>query len=422
MKHALNKRRWFAALGAMALLASTIVAFSAIEASGSDPSVPASTALTGPVGTDGIVRLHLGDHGGSNGDYLRYDAATYNPGTDSYSFSPGTQKNITTANCVATYSGLMSPSVTPTNNTNPGLSDHSLGVKTKAEGVGVPCGRIDGTSQSLTLTRTNAEPLTGKLFDYAELDLEFKFGASAVVTLLRNGSTVGGPYTIANPGPDSNPDNAASDNKRVAVPPSGTVLFDAVRIGVSAATPGGAVSLEGGNDWANTPVPASDSPLSAALGTADSVFRVTNADGTINCGGTASEGINTLERVSNTGETTCTPVTYGLSSGTSGSDAFSQFLKDLTTQPGARFFWTVQWPAEPAVYPLPATLIDEFDGNGAQTAVWCAADGIDTDSYPEVPSGRSWCIVEEKGVQQADTGLVKVTTKFFGSGDPRSLR
>ena len=113
----------------------------------------------------GVVRLHLGPS-----DFFRFDAPNGSGG-----YTPGTPAPISVAQCAATTSGVMAIQVGPANG-RLGLVADGLGVRVGGEGQGQPCGQVNGTGQSLSLTLSG--PLAGTFMDRAELDIEGKFDAT----------------------------------------------------------------------------------------------------------------------------------------------------------------------------------------------------------------------------------------------------
>ncbi len=104
--------------------------------------------------------------------------------------------------------------------------------------------------------------------------------------------------------------------------------------------------------------------------------------------------------------------------------------KDLLGQ-NAQFFWTVTWAPESGEYMETET---EFDfGFGFQKLQLCLADGTDAGTFPDLPPKAAgspagspdpdpWCVVKTTTELNAATGLVTVTEKYFGSGDPGGAR
>jgi len=122
----------------------------------------ASGTGTTPVITGGgVLRLHLSS---TSADYFEFDP----PGTNQ---TPVTQ-SITTSKCVVPVdqkNSLLVISPTPSSG-GVGLFGDGIGVKVNGEGTGQPCGRVDGATQSLTLTLGGQ--LAGKSFSVAALDIE----------------------------------------------------------------------------------------------------------------------------------------------------------------------------------------------------------------------------------------------------------
>ena len=396
-----------------------------------------TSASTSTLGDGGVLRLHLGaqDFFGfqepdpaNPGQYLPLD-----PDNDqSVSASPGCKLSLNPTSNLVTFSATAS-----TPNPSPGFVSDSIGVGAKNEGSGQPCGKID---PGQTLTMNLGSGLAGKMIDYAEIDLELKFGGAVTVTgYLVRGTTatqVGLPETYTSTGSDSGPDSGDLDNYRVRFPRSGTTTVNRLVFSVGSS---GSGSLEGGADGTG-PCDAADAPACGtfSLGqslanTTDTLFHLLEADGVLNCGETApTQGgggtpTNSLERLDNDGGPACTPIPFNLDSGPGvgagcpvDSPQCILLQKDLLGQ-NARFFWTVTWVAETADYPEAPTLFDFGDGYNPLQPCGPDADGIGP-LIPTLPAnGDPWCIVETHTVEQLD-GQVIVTEKYFGSGDPLGKR
>jgi hypothetical protein len=382
-------RRRAAMLAAVALVGAAAVALPGTFASGTDE---------GTFGSAGILRLHLGSQ-----DYFRFDPSD---GGDP------TQTNIvpTTGCKVALSNGsLVGVTVTPTG-VNPGalgLTADGLGVRQLQEGNGTPCGQVNGTAQSITIAL--AGTLAGRVADRAELDIEGKFNVKVRAQMYLEGSLVATQVLGTGLNSDSGPDSGDGDNYRFEI---ADVLFDAVKLSVDPSTPSGAFSLGGGAD--GTALGAVGSTL--ASGQSDSIFRISGAEGVLNCGetvtetGAPGEPDATLQRLNNAG---CQKILFSLESSVDGDSQDVHFGKDLSSQPDASFFVAVDWDNEPAQYPLPAALVDE--GSGPYTPEWC--DG--SFASPTLPAGSTvhWCVRKE-AAESAGADQVHRTTYFFGFGDP----
>jgi hypothetical protein len=397
--------RNFIAIGAPLLLVSVLLALPASTSPAQTPGVTPSSLPDG-----GVVRLHLGAS-----DFFRFDAPDGSGG-----YTPGTPAPITVSQCVATTSGVMAVQAGPANG-SVGLVDDDLGVRVGGEGQGQPCGQVNGTGQSLSLTLVG--PLAGMFVDRAELDIEGKFNA-AVRGELYQGSELVGVETLATGTlSDSGPDSGTNDNYRWVLPaPDGpSVLFDRLLLRVDPSTPSGAFSLAGGAEG-TAPAPGG---LGEMLGTSDSLFHLVGADGELDCGDQASTdgpGVPsaTVERLDNVvgDPADCVPVVYALDSGVEGETQFVFLGKDLAAQADLRpaFRVTIGWLPEAAVYPVGRTTqIDT--GSGPEPAVWCGG----TPDAPELPPGKLWCLTGQT-VVPVGAGLIRVTEGFYGENDPRFLR
>ena len=392
------------AIAAMVALAGSILVVSQ-GASGQDRPSPFES-----LADVGLVRLHLGAQ-----DYVRFDTAN---GTGGY--TPGTPAPITASQCVATVApGALAFTTSPAGS-RLGLVADGLGVKA-SEGNGQSCGRADGTAQVLTLAL--AGPLADREIDFAELDIEGKFNAQVRAELYLDGRLQHTEDLPTGTRSDSGPDSGDNDNYRWRLPAegSGFVLFDRIVLKNAPIAPGGAFSLEGGADG------TAPGPLGQALSTTDSLFHLTDIDGVLDCGDTATESGEDrpdadLARGENKLGTSaqCVAIPYLLRTGNEGEDQFAELLKDLGNQAALEPTFTLKtiWEPEPATYPISRnTQIDYNDGAGPQPIQWCG--GFPGD--PTLPAGQLWCLSGQSSVPAGD-GFIIVTEHFYGAGDPRFLR
>ena len=330
----------------------------------------------------------------------------------------------------------------------PGFVTNSIGIGAKNEGSGQPCGRIDPT-QKLNLSIGSG--LTGKFIDYAEIDLEGKFGANVLVKGYLGSNFVEDEEYLTS-GPDSSPDSGDLDNFRIRFPISGTTLVDRIEISLIG-SPGGA-SLEGGSDGTNAcdgvdannlpdenSLGCADFSLGQDLGTKDTLFHLVEVDGFLDCGQTAppqgggTTPLNILERLDNVDGAECAPIPFNLDS-TTGTELCSteetNFLqcvllqKDLLGQ-DAQFYWTVTWAPEDGSYMETPTQFDFGTPSGLHALSLCGpdADGI-APFFPTLPANEDpWCVVNTSTdliVGGPNNGKVVVTETYFGSGDPLGKR
>ena len=425
------RSRFLAAGASFAAIALFVLVLPTSVASG-QTSVSTSTLQDA-----GVLRLALGAQ-----DNLKFHEPD---GDGGYLPAASAQQSISTSSgCrLAPLSGsLVSFSAQP-NNRFPGFVGDTIGVGGPGEGNGTPCGRID-PGQTLTLNLGSG--LAGKVIDYAELDLELKFGGAVTVTgYLGSSTTPMATETYTSTGSDSGPDSGDLDNYRVRFPRTGTTAVNKLVFSVGSS---GSGSLEGGSDG-TAPCDAADGCVEPSLGqslanTTDTLFHLTEIDGFLDCGDTApTQGgdgtpTNSLERLDNVGGATCTAIPFNLDSSTDIEDCGENFLqcvllqKDLLGQ-NAQFFWTVTWAPEPGDYQESET---QFDfGNGPQDLQLCEADA-GGDGFPDLPPTADtedppsavdpWCVVETSTVLQFDPvggeTFVVVTEKYFGSGDPLGKR
>ncbi|HET9250053.1 MAG TPA: hypothetical protein VFP13_08985 [Actinomycetota bacterium] len=421
-------------MAASAALAISLFALLMPATATAGPGLSTSTLADGGVlrlalGTTDALSLHLPD------------------GLGGYASASKTQSISNGQGCKLALSGDPLVRFAPPNGNTPspytGFVSDAIGVGSNGEGAGQPCGRLD-PGQTLTLNLDTG--LDGKLIDFAEIDVELKFGATLRVTgNLVKGTTVtpAGSADYSSTGSDSGPDSADGDNYRIRFPRTGTTAVNQLVFSIVGTT--GGVSLEGGADGTGACDLAdgcTEPSLGQSLSTTDSVFHLVDADGTLACGDTATQGgtggtpLNSLERLNNT-TAGCVPIPYNLESSITDCElTFNQCVllqKDLLGQ-NAQFFWTVTWAPEDGEYMESET---EFDfGFGFQKLQMCLADDNDADTYPELPPKAAtspagspdpdpWCVVTTSTqliVTGANAGKVIVTEKYFGSGDPGGSR
>jgi hypothetical protein len=410
------------------------------------PSAP-TLAEQGSVSTlkdGGVLRLRLG-------------------ATDRFIFEPPTGPPSTTQSIGVSSGCRLSPAsgtlvaFSTAGTGTVGFVGDAIGVRGSGEGNGQPCGRFDpGQKLVMDLVQPDGSPLEGKLIDFAEIDLELKFGATVKITgyaVDASGTpekVLEEPYTST--GSDSGPDSADGDNYRIRFPRTGITAVNRLVFEIDGAT--GGASLEGGADGTlpcdgflpdgtttdvNSEGCQTRSLGDELLGTTDSLFHLIEADGVLDCGdatdpASGGEGTptSTLERLANaidpeTGEPEpCTPIAYNLESGqgvapgceTPQCILLEKDLLDQTTQ----FYWKVTWTPESADYPEFPTEFDfDFDGLNFRQLQPCDADA-DGDGFPELPGTDPWCVTDTSVDFNPITGLNTVTETYFGHGDPTGRR
>ncbi len=407
-----QRRRLIGAVAAMLALTGAIMAATAGASGEHQPPPPVPES---PLGDLGVVRLHLGYN-----DYVRFDAADGAGG-----YTPGTPAPITVSKCVATVAAGPLTFTTQPAGSQLGLAWDGLGVKTAAESkISPSCGQVDGTAQALDLAL--AGPVADGEIDYAELDIDPAYKGVVLADLYLDGALVGTEQL------DTRTTNVSAlssgddwyhfhDNRRWRIPAEGFVAFDRVVLRNSPTTPKGSFALEGGADFTHP------GPLGQALQTKDSLFHITDLDGTLDCGDAATEGgadvpDATFERQDNAAGTPedCEPIPYLLRTGNEGELQLVEIIKDLGDQAGLvpQFTLNVVWEPEPAALPITrVTQIDYNDGAGPQPIQWC--NGLPGE--PTLPEGQLWCLSSQASAP-AGTGLIVVTEDYFGAGDPRFLR
>lgn len=375
----------------------------------------------------GVLRLHF--ESGTN-DYFQYNAP--DTSADGYANGGLTQSIGVEGQCKVSLTGepLVTLAGTGKGGNFAGVFADALGVGGKGtDGNGQPCGRID-YGQTLRLDLGSA--LAGLNIDFAELDLELKYGTSVTARLFRDGAQVGSDLTIdACSGSDCGPDSGDGDNYRVRLPATGKAIFDAIEL--TPATSGGAASLEGGADGTE----ADAGSLGAALGTRDSLFHLTTADGVVSCATSGDPVANSEAGIdSSLDAVLCadpsTSIPYSLSHTTTGSVDEAHLGLDLTGITGARFTWTLEWNDKPvgtSSIPAGAAAVavaghwTEIDYTGAGTGYhpvkWCttSSGGID------LPTGEQWCLMKQVAdwipAPAGQTGSwVRITETLYGNGDP----
>ena len=308
-----------------------------------------------------------------------------------------------------------------------GLFDDGLGVKPKGKNAnGQPCGRADGPDEGVIVALAGA--LADKQIIRAELDIEGKFNVTVKAELFLGPTKVkvGEDELLTGINNDSGPDSGDGDNYRWLIDEG--VVFDEIRLTVDPSTPGGAFSLHGGAD--NTdPGPS---------GLHESVFYLTEVDGVVDCGeDTVTEGDaeTTPEAVFTRGsndvvkgiEDCPTLILYSLDSSSTTTAQTVGFVFDDSVFPS--FYGTVTWALEPAVVPVPATAVSE----GASGVLeWC--DGFELDlmgdpvldlftglPIPVLPTGESWCLVDQTSTL-VSAGIMQVAQTIFGLSDPSFSR
>jgi hypothetical protein len=389
------------------LVATMIFGFASVTPASSQTSASTSTLK------DGVLRLHLG----AGDQFIWQSPPGSTTGQITQGIAPSGACGLTLQSTTPAGADLVSLTPSP-NNASVGFVSDAIGVKATGEGTGQPCGRIDG-NQKLTLSLSSRiAPTTGatkQAADYAELDIEGKFGAAFTIKGSLNGGTPL-PQTYDTMGSDSGPDSGDGDNYRIRFPKTGRFLFDTLEFSVTS----GAISLEGGADST-----APDSLGVTLEGTSDSLIHVVQYDRTLNCGETETQtgdGVptNSLERLANESGT-CTAVPIDLDARIEGSEQLVSLRKDLMGQ-AAQFFWTVTWTPEDKTLPVKVTQFDFGDGTGYRDIKWCLADDADGDTFPELPPNDPWCLTSQHSDLGHASGKLTVKETYFGLGDPGAKR
>jgi hypothetical protein len=409
----------------------------------------------------GVLRLHLG----AQDNFSFQVPAPSPPGHYIPTVPPTTQSVAVSSGCKLPTTGSLAAFSVEPSSASPGFFADSIGVRVNSEGNGQPCGRIDSPSQVLAMKL--GPGLSGKMIDFAEIDIEGKFDA---VLDIYGYSVTGacppsnhdpefddagahGHYDMTLGGSDSGPDSADGDNYRLRFPEAGMTAVNCLVFKPSA----GGTSLEGGSDGTG-PCDASDGCIEPSLGqtiddtsagaatfTTDSLFHLIEADGVLDCGDAVEQTNNgittTVARLANAGGGTCTPIPYNQDSSQDTEacnpddpdGAFLQciFLQKDIDEQQAQFFWKVVWAPEDGSYMEEPTQFDFGDGNGFVALQLCGPStgpvvppfppelGFPT-FYPS-PSTDPWCVVNTQTNLQSN-GQVVVTEIFFGQFDPTGRR
>jgi hypothetical protein len=391
----------------------TVGALAAAIALTSVPAAVGQTVEIGGLGEAGVLRLKLGAT-----DHWRFEPVQGSAITQGIANSNG---------CKLNQSAWTLVSLTATGRSAyPGFVSDGLGTGGAGEGSGQPCGRVD-PGQSLSMKLDTA--LDGTLIDFAEIDLEAKFGVTIRVERRLDGQLVGFREYDPSELNDDGPDSGDGDNFRLRVPETGTSAFDEIVLKPVGTT--GAVSLEGGADG-TTALPGGLAETELG-GTTDSVFHLIEADGVLDCGDTVTEGASgqpstSITRGDNADGSTCELIAYAIDTRVEGGQQFVTFRKDLSSQPMATFRSTTTWVLEDAEMPVPPTQISYFDDEGFHDMKWCLKD-TDHDGNPNLPPRNAgfdgtefWCITSQESVLDESTGKITVTEGEFGLGDPIKRR
>lgn len=399
---------------------------------------------TGALANAGVLRLRLGDAQ----DHFRYEPPTGSP-IQTQSISEGSQCRVSlgSPSLVSFPGGPATP--------YPGFFGDAIGVRGSG-GTGSPCSRIDPGE---TLTMELGPALSGKFVDFAEIDMEGKFGAiykieGYAVTASSTKLVTTATYETAPGGSDSGPDSGDGDNFRVRFPKTGFTAFNRLQISIVGSV--GSASLEGGDDGTMPcKVPECDPALGTpslgltltdddlvADGTTDSLFHLIQADGVLACGETAppqgggGTPLNSLKRLANaTGPPEeCIAIPFDLDSSVNPTNQLTVLLKNLGGQ-NAQFEWTVTWAPEFGTYMEAETEFD-FDGDGEFHQIQlCLPDGTvgPADGFPDLPLSLEepapardpWCVKFTSTTLITggpDNGKVVVMETYFGKGDPTGRR
>ncbi len=371
----------------------------ALPASSGTGPEPTYTAGAFP-GDGGVIRLHTGQD-----DYVRVDPA---------GAATGTPQPLSATRCELSAPLPSALTFAATGRSSVGFIQDAIGLRARGEGQGTSCGQVNGSGEALVVSTP------GKAMDFAELDIEGKFGATVVAALYR-GTELVTTQTLASGGPDSGPDSSDGDNFRwrvgTPVGSTATVYFDQIRLSVSPSTPDGAFSLEGGADG-TAPEPGG---LGSTLATSDSLFHYVSIDGFLTCGGAPTvEGDGTsvpMASIRLLASEGCESLPYNLEVGVDGN-GWNTVTFEKAADGDERFSATLTWTPEEAAYPVSPTKIDYGLGDGPHLLQWCSVDGNGT---PTAPEGEPWCLTSHTSTL-LPSGEMQVVETLLGSGDPFSFR
>ena len=395
-------RKWKAlsAVAAVAVLSVVPIQMAAVQAADPPPPVPFEAG-----------NLKLSMKAGAGNSHFQFIDNTGVVETDTFSAS---------AKCgyVNTVSSLMLPSasIVPTN-----VNGTVVGFQQKDNGYGLGVNRA-GKEGSGSCSQTNAsERLVLELkndvqgsnvedmfIDKAELDVEYKYNSVLEVEFFLGTDSLGSESYPCDQVSDCGPDSADGDNKRVELTaPTSTTnpygLFDKMAFTVTSSGTQAAATIEGGSD-ANTS--ASNFHLVSLLDPAlcgEPIFGTSDA---FNIDDTNVE----ITLVDTTG---CSTKGYAL-------DVTEREIEFITAG-GTTDQWVVEvndWAPEPAVNPIPASVV--YPPDGGEDVVWC--DGMfDPDDTPSTggtyggsmpTSGdHSWCLIRQDaeiaGQIATDTGPIQ---------------
>jgi hypothetical protein len=430
-----NKSLWLVAVfGMLGLL------FPAVLASGSSTT----TGSTLPDG--GYLNLHFPDTN-TNATFTQYSAGT--------TVLTGPQSVTTATSCGVNGVNPGSPDLAKVTSSGGTVGAETSGSKFVGLGVkgssssGTNCGRVE-PGESLTVALGSALKLvdgspagSSLLVTAAELDIDAKGNALIRANLFAGGTSPAGFALLSSQAPsgDSGPDATSGDNFAFPInagmpacsgtqtnptpPAAGQICgkfapFSSVTLSTSTRPTGTpSFALEGGRAADPRSAFSWDS-YDLRTATPDSVFRLQQASGILDCGhstgdvgGSGGTPIANVTRLAND-STTCTPIAYRLQTSTN-SERLVSFQKDLSGQPDANFTIKITWPSEPAQTPVPVTQIDF--GTGYHDEQWCNG----TTTAPELPGTELWCL-EIQHTEIVGDGMIQITETSFGHGDPNVKR
>ena len=305
-----------------------------------------------------------------------------------------------------------------------------------------------------TLTMSLGSGLSGKLINYAEIDLELKFGATVRVTGLLNGTPVGrtGDLHVDRLGlgsglggrrqlPDPLPEVGHDVRDQIDFEIGSTGEPRHSRVEPTEPVP---ATCDAMRRHASRPVNFS---LGQTLDTTDSLFHLVEVDGVLDCpSGTdrqATRARTGAVRASwialeNVGGAACTPIPFNLDSGPAWTSRLHPRLASSasccrrtcwarTTQ----FFWTVTWDARDRATTRRQPTQFDFGPTVPASPALPGADA-DGDGLPQLPPDASrttgtrsipWCIIDTHDATSTRSRVsMTVTETYFGGGDPGGKR
>jgi hypothetical protein len=306
-----------------------------------------------------------------------------------------------------------------------GLVNNGLGVRTKNT-CSPTNGRLD-QGQAFIMTLGAALQSDSLVIDYAELDIEGKFGASLISTTDANAPEIIALSASSDNGPDSGP----NDNNAI---PIGTSEpdNDFVQLRIEPVADGkGEIGLDGGGDYQ---VPADHTSIFHLV-------QIGEFEYSVDCGDTFAEfGTGmvqdiTFVRNDNEGAVAgdeCLPIGASINGDSTGVQLGKTTTAAEGTPQAVQARLGITWLADgssPNVEDELLREVDFLDGSGFQPVPYCvsyipdpladpALGALDPDHPGTVtfPANTPWCLISDQRVLSG--GLIVQTQIYSGAGDP----